>query len=153
MAGKVVKKMFAKANDGKLVIVSSAWSRNEYAPEIIDIYNRNPQVTESAESLINTLSMDLNRLAIKRRFVEVDVNNDVLEGSSMYIKSDSLMATQALHLFSAKMKACSVFVTGDVTLQLDKKSWENEFKLVFLLAESGENAEDVEELNGILDRL
>lgn len=129
IAGDLIRKIFAKANQGKLVIVSSAWTRNEYAEAIIEIYEDRPETSEYPESLIHTLSMDLNRLAIKKQFEEADVTNEILEGSSMYIMSDKLRAAQALHLFSAKMKECSVFVTGDIFLKLDKKEWEAEFKL------------------------
>lgn len=92
------------------------------------------------------MSRHQEELGRMNRFIEVGLTSPLLDSSLLYVANAFLTAEQAIHVFSAKLKGCDIFVIGDERFQLEKERWKDDFDVYHL-----DNEADVKSLDALLD--
>lgn len=147
-SGDVVRKIFRKAEEGKLTIVTSAWSINQFIDELIFVSKENEEEMMTARLIWRILEREEEKLAAKNKFLEVGLSTSLFDSSLLYVINRFLTAEQAVHVFSAKLRGCDAFLIGDERFILKKERWKDDFDVYHL---SNEN--DRKQLTDVLNKL
>lgn len=147
-SGDVVRKVFRKAEEGKVTIVTSAWSMNQFIDELIFVSKGNEEEMMTARLIWRMLEREEEKLATKNKFLEVGLTTPLLDSSLLYVINGFLTAEQALHVFSAKLRGCDAFLIGDERFVLNKERWKDDFDVYHLSDENDRN-----QLANVLNKL
>lgn len=148
-AGKIIRKIFRKAEEGKITIVTSIWSYNQYLDEMVFLYrDADEDAKFNVRVMMNILGRKLSALAEKNHYVEVGLTQILLESASLHIINSGLTAEQAVHMFSAQLNRVNIFVVADESFLLDKDRWKDDFDVFHL-----QNSDDRLELEKILKEM
>lgn len=145
-AGELVRKIFRKAYDEEVTIITSNWSTNQFIDELIFLAAGNEEEILNTRILWRIMSRKQEELSRTNRFIEVGLTGPLLDSSLLYVVNAFLTAEQAIHVFSAKLKGCDIFVIGDERFHLEKERWKNDFDVYRLNDEA-----DIKALNALLD--
>ncbi len=147
-SGDVVRKIFRKAGEGKVTIVTSAWSMNQFIDELIFLSKDSEEELMNARLIWRILEREEEKLATKNAFLEVGLTNPLLDSSLLYVINGFLTAEQAIHVFSARLRGCDAFLIGDERFQLNKERWKDDFDAYHLNDEN-----DRKQLLNVLNKL
>lgn len=146
--GELVRKIFDKAQAGKVKIVTSAWSVNRYTEELtILALEGNTPIIFNRVLLIKLKRLE-EELAKRECFRVVDISTPLLRSCIPLIEDDNLTTEQALHVFAAKIGDCDTIVIADEGFHLIKNRWKNDFNIYHL-----SDGNDVKKLEAILEQL
>ena len=130
--GDAVRKIFQKATEGKVTIVTSDFSMNQFLDELVFLSKDNEEEMMNVRVMWSMLERKEEEMARKERFLEVGLTTPLLDSSLLYVVNGFLTAEQAIHVFSARLRKCDMFVIGDERFQLNKERWKNDFDVYHL---------------------
>jgi hypothetical protein len=131
-AGELIRKIFRKAHDNEVTIITSGWSINQFLDELIFLAGGNEEEILNTRILWSIMARKQEQLGRTNRFIEVGLTSTLLDSSLLYVVNAFLTAEQAIHVFSAKLKGCDIFVIGDERFRLEKERWKNDFDVYHL---------------------
>lgn len=135
-AGELVRDIFKRAHHEDITIITSDWSTNQFVDELIFLAGGDEEKIYTARVLWRIMSRRQEDLGRKNKFIEVGLTSTLLDSSLLYVVNAFLTAEQAVHVFSAKLKGCDIFVVGDERFQLEKERWKDDFDVYNLNNES-----------------
>lgn len=119
---------------------------NQFVDELFFDVGTDEEKKYNARVLWSIMRMRQEELAREGKFVEVGLTSPLLDSSLLYVANVFLTAEQAVHVFSAKLKGCDIFVIGDERFQLEKERWNDDFDVYNL-----NNEDDVKALSSLLN--
>jgi predicted nucleic acid-binding protein len=132
-SGNIIRDIFHKAKEGKITIVTSAWSFNQYLDEITFLYKDSEEDAKlNVRVMISILSRKLSELAEKDHYVEVGLTKPLLDSASLHILNSGLTSEQAIHVFSAQLNGVDTFVVADETFLIESENWKSYFDIFHL---------------------
>ncbi len=115
-ASEVADTLFTICNAGEVKILISSWVINESIAAIDRKCRRREISLEERNKCISTLIEQTDLLAKNGSLAIIPVKQDNVDGSLEFVINHHLSADDALHLFSAVISSCKIFVAADKLL-------------------------------------
>lgn len=135
------RKIFEKARQGKIEVVTSIWSISQYIGGVNELYVKGDIKLQSRNDLLFEFSRLENDL--KKSLTKAYPTKEIQDVCIGYILDRGVDYERAWHLATARLSECTVYVMVDRFQDLDKKQWKKEFDVFNILDEK-----DVKELAG-----
>jgi predicted nucleic acid-binding protein len=113
---EVADTLFALCNAGEVKIVISSWVINESIAAIDRKFRRREISIAERDKCISTLIEQADLLAKDGSLAIIPVEQANVNGSLEFVINGHLSADDALHLFSAVISSCKMFVAADKLL-------------------------------------
>ena len=108
-----VDKLLELCEEGRVLIVMSYWAINEAIAALDRKFRRRETTLQERDQAIATILAETSRLAAEGKLVIIPVTQENVSNSLRYVVERHLSAGDALHLFSAILGLCSIFVATD----------------------------------------
>ena len=115
-ASDIVDMLFTACQVGKVKIIISSWVINKGIAVIDRKFRRREISLEERNMGISTLLEQTDSLATTGSLAIIPVTQDNVDGSLEFVMKHHLSAEDALHLFSAVISSCKIFVAADRVL-------------------------------------
>lgn len=145
-SGTMPRKIFDKASQQKLELVTSIWSVSQYIGAVNELYVKGEIKLQSRNDYLFEFSRLENDL--KGSLVKVYPTKEIQDVCIGFILDRNVDYERAWHLATARLSQCDSYVMVDKYEDLDKKQWKREFDVFNIIDEK-----DVKEISERIDLL
>ncbi|MGB9002852.1 MAG: hypothetical protein WCC52_03485 [Nitrosotalea sp.] len=130
---KLSMKIFEKARNGKLELVTSVWSVSQYIGAVNELYVKG----ELSQQSRNDYLFEFSRLEndLKDSLVKVYPTKEIQDVCISFILDRSVDYERAWHLATARLSRCTDYAMVDRYQDLDRRQWTKDFEVFNILDE------------------